>query len=182
MTHSRGIKKLLTIFHELLSSDLPDCEKSYERLWQEGSALIGAGVETTSNTLCVALYHLTQHPDELAHLRAELEQVMPDEAQLAPWAKLEALPYLTAVIKESLRLAYGTTSRFIRVAPEIALKYNDYELPPGTAVSMTSMLLCQHPELFENPRAFIPNHWLKRNGPSDMFVFRRGPRLRVGQK
>jgi cytochrome P450 len=172
----------VTIFHELLASDLPQHEKSYERLWQEGSALIGAGVETTSNTLTVGLYHLSQNPDKLARLKTELSEAMPDAARLAPWAKLETLPYLTAVIKESLRLAMGTTSRFIRVAPDNTLRYKDYVLPPGTAVSMSAMLLCQHPEIFDNPEDFIPERWLEKNGPSDMIVFGRGTRMCAGQK
>ncbi|KAF1949520.1 putative cytochrome P450 [Byssothecium circinans] len=171
----------VTIFHELLASDLPNHEKSYERLWQEGSALIGAGVETTSNTLTVALYHLSINKDKLAHLKKELEDVMVDPNQLAPWAKLETLPYLTAVIKESLRLAYGTTSRSIRVAPSTAIQYGNYILPPGTAVSMTVMLLCQHPDLFKDPQSFRPERWLDTNQPSDMYVFGRGLRMCAGQ-
>src|SRR4051812_12025378 len=105
--------------------------------------MVGAGVETTSNTLCVALYHLhlLQNKDKLARLKAELKSAMPEANQLAPWAKLETLPYLSAAIKEALRLAYGTSSRFIRVAPEATLQYKDYVLPPGTAISMSAMLL-----------------------------------------
>lgn len=174
----------VTIFHELLSSELPQNEKSYERLWQEGSALIGAGVETTSNTLCVALYHLhlPENKDKLATLKAELEKVMPDINQLAQWAKLETLPYLSAVIKEALRLAYGTSSRFIRVAPEATVQYKGYVLPPGTAISMSAMLLCQHPDMFDSPLVFSPERWLTSNRPSDIIVFGRGTRMCAGQK
>lgn len=175
-------KENVTIFHELLASDLPSHEKSYERLWQEGSALIGAGVETTSNTLTVALYHLSLQPETLRRLQIELEDVMQDRNEIAAWAKLETLPYLTAVIKESLRMAYGTTSRFIRVAPDAHIRYKDYNLPPGTAISMTAMLLCQHPELFEDPQTFRPERWLETNQNSDLYVFGRGSRMCAGQK
>ena len=174
----------MTIYHELLSSELPQHEKSYERLWQEASALIGAAVETTSNTLCVALYHLhlPRNQDKLARLKAELETAMPDANQLAPWSKLERLPYLSAVIKESLRLAFGTSSRFIRVAPESTLQYKDYVLPPGTAISMSAMLLCQHPDVFSEPLNFAPERWLTKNRSSDLIVFGRGTRMCAGQK
>lgn len=171
-----------TIFHELLGSDLPAHEKSYERLWQEGSALIGAGVETTSNTLNVALYYLSQNPEKLNRLKKELAASMPDANQLAPWAKLETLPYLTAVLKEALRVGFGTTSRFIRVAPESTLRYKDYIFPPGTAVSMSPMLLCEHPKLYDNPKVFSPERWLGQNNSADLFVFGRGPRMCAGQK
>lgn len=171
-----------TIFHELLASDLPAHEKSYERLWQEGSALIGAGVETTSNTLNVALYHLSLHPEKLNRLKEELQDTMPSASALAPWSTLEKLPYLTAVIKESLRVGYGTTSRFIRVAPNSTLQYKDFVLPPGTAVSMSPMLLCEHPALYDAPTTFSPERWLGRKTAPELFVFGRGPRMCAGQK
>jgi cytochrome P450 len=147
-----------TIFLELLGSDiLPAEEKSFDRLWQEGSALLGAGVETTSNILNVALYHLLLlHPSKLALLKEELTQAMPDENELTTWAALEKLPYLVAVIKESLRLALGTTSRFIRVAPDRKLTYEDHSFLPGTTVSMSSLLLAEHADLFSNPADFLP--------------------------
>jgi cytochrome P450 len=172
----------VTIFHELLASELPQHEKSYERLWQEGSALIGAGVETTSNTLCVALYHLSQHPDMLAKLKAELEEAMPNAEALAPWAKLETLPYFSAVIKESLRRAFAFSSRLVRVPQRAPLKYGNYALPPGTAVSMSQMLLCYHPDIFDDPYDFNPERWLTKNGPSDMYTFGKGPRMCAAQK
>jgi cytochrome P450 len=180
--HNKVDRMHPTIFHELLASDLPEREKNYGRLWQEGSALIGAAVETTSNTLIVALYHLLQNPDKLARLKEELEAVMPNATQLTAWAKLEVLPYLTSVIKEALRMAYGTTSRFIRVAPESNLQYKDYVIPAGTAVSMTVMHLCQNPELFDEPAKFEPERWLHKSKPTDLYVFGRGPRMCAGQK
>lgn len=170
------------IFHELLSSDLPTTEECYERLWQEGSALIGAGVETTSNTLNVILFRLLTNPGQLERLKGELQQAMPNSAQLASWQRLETLPYLTAVIKEGLREALGTTSRFIRVAPDSELCYKDYILPPGTAVSMSVLLLHHHPSLFTEPESFIPERWLGKNDRADLFVFGRGPRMCAGQK
>jgi cytochrome P450 len=171
-----------TIFHELLASELPAEEKSFGRLWQEGAALLGAGVETTSNTLNVAIYHLLQHPTKLSLLKAELEQCMPISQELALWLELEKLPYLGAVIKEALRLALGSTSRFIRVAPESTLRYKDYVFPPGTAVSMSSMLLGEHPDLFSDPTSFMPERWLAKNTSTDLYSFGRGPRMCAGMK
>lgn len=169
-----------TIFHELLSSDLPPQEKSYDRLWQEGSALIGAGVETTSNTLNVALYYLYRDTERLNRLKAELQQAMPDVSELASWKRLETLPYLTAVIYESLRLALGTTSRFIRVAPNDTLKYDRYTIPARTAVSMSVLLIHHHEHTFTDPTSFSPERWLNKNNPSDLLVFSKGPRMCVG--
>ncbi|KAH6677138.1 putative cytochrome P450 [Halenospora varia] len=170
-----------TIFHELLSIDLPAHEKSYERLWQDGNALIGAGVETTSNTLNVAFYHLLTSPEKLERLKKELEQNMPDPSQLLRWAQLEKLPYLTAVIKESLRVGLGTTSRFIRVAPNSTLRYKNHVFLPGTAISMSPLLLSEHSDIYDNSNLFLPECWLEKNSSADLLVFGRGPRMCAGQ-
>ncbi|KAF7509483.1 hypothetical protein GJ744_008046 [Endocarpon pusillum] len=170
-----------TIFHEILSSDLPSEEKSYERLWQEGASLIGAGVETTSNTLNVILFHLLQNKTQLDRLQIELQSAMHDPSHLASWSELEKLPYLTAVINEGLRKAMGTTSRFIRVAPHHDLQYKNYTIPAGTAVSMSVMPLHNNAQVFHEPHAFVPERWLGENVKSDLFVFGKGPRMCSGQ-
>lgn len=171
-----------TIFHELLSSDLPPHEKSYERLWQEGSSLIGAGVETTSNTLNVILFNLLQNPSQLKCLKDELYSLMPNPVHLATWNRLEDLPYLTAVITEGFRKALGATSRFIRVAPRDNLQYKQYVLPAGTAVSMSVMPLHRNAKVFSDPDRFVPERWLQGNVKSDLFMFGKGPRMCAGQK
>jgi len=38
----------VTVFHEILHANLPDNEKTPERLGEEGSVLIGAGGETVA--------------------------------------------------------------------------------------------------------------------------------------
>ena len=171
-----------TIFHGILSSDLPSEEKSYDRLWQEGPSLIGAGIETISNTLNVILFYLLQDASQLNRLQKELQVLMPDPTRLASWSQLETLPYLTAVISEGLRKAVGVTSRLIRVAPRHDITYKQYTIPASYAISMSIMNLHSNKEVFHSPDAFIPERWLGENTKSDLFVFGRGPRMCSGQK
>jgi cytochrome P450 len=104
---------------------------------------------------------------------------MPNPDILLPWAKLETLPYLSAVIKEALRSAGGFSSRIVRVPQNAPLRYKDYVLPPGTAISMSQMLLAWHPDLFEAPHDFQPERWLTTNGAAELYSFGRGPRQYV---
>lgn len=171
-----------TIFHELLSSDLPAEEKSFDRLWQEGASITGAGVETTSNTLNVILFYLIQNPPKLRRLREELQSTFPDPARDASWMELERLPYLNAVITEGLRKGMGVTSRFIRVAPRQNLQYKNYTIPAGFAVSMSTLPLHRNKYIYNKPDEFIPERWLGENAKTDLFVFGRGPRMCIGQK
>ncbi len=61
-----------TVFHELLSSKLPEEEKNIERLTEKAITLVTAGSETVSWTLSVATYHLLTDPRVLRNLKAEL--------------------------------------------------------------------------------------------------------------
>ena len=45
----------LTIFHSLLNSNLPDSEKSIERLTDEANTIIGAGQETVAVRITICL-------------------------------------------------------------------------------------------------------------------------------
>ena len=60
----------------------------------EGFILVGAGGETTAQTLAVLTFHLLNNPESLLELRAELDKVMPDPESSVPWQTLEQLPLM----------------------------------------------------------------------------------------
>lgn len=115
-----------TIFHGLLDNpNLPESEKVTERLLDEAQILIGAGTDTTANTLAALTYHVLANPDIFMRLKDELSKAMPDPDTMPESAQLEALPYLTAVIQETIRLHPGASIRQERVAPDEDLFYED---------------------------------------------------------
>lgn len=70
---------------------------------------IFAGHDTTSGTISYALYKLGQMPSKMAAVRAELDRVFGPDADVAQSIKkdpyiINKLDYLTAVIRETLRL------------------------------------------------------------------------------
>jgi cytochrome P450 len=85
-----------TIFHALLESNLPSEEKRHSRLWQEGQVVIGAGADTTSNTLTVIHFYLLDNATLLEKLRKELEEAMPNKFELPKLSVVEKLPYLVS--------------------------------------------------------------------------------------
>lgn len=87
-----------TIFHELRDDhDLPENEKTMDRLCDEGQIFTGAGSETTAKALTTALFYLLLKGDSFAILKRELVQMMPD-AKSTSWQKLEQLPYLVPLL------------------------------------------------------------------------------------
>ena len=98
------------------------------------------------------------------------------------WQQLEQLPYLTAVITEGLRIAYGVSSRMQRLFPDTTLEYNGYTVPPMTPVSMTTVLLHDDPRFFPDPRTFRPERFLEQpNLRKHLIPFSRGSRQCAGQ-
>ena len=149
-----------TIFHEILNSDLPPQEKTVVRMEKEMATILGAGAVTTAWTLTVAMYHLTVQPQKLERLQGELKSIMPDPHRPANLQQLEKLPYLTSVIMESLRLSNGVSTRLARIAPDRSIFFQDWEIPKGTPVGMTSTLIHRDPDIFLQPLEFIPERWL----------------------
>ena len=176
----------MTIFQDLLGSNaLPSDEKGLDRLTDEGAVLLGAGSETVAKTLGIISVHLMLQPQIVERLRAELTKLMPMPTMDASWLDLEKLPYLTAVIKEGLRLHHGLTARNPRVAPHENLQYKEWVIPAGTPVSSIQALIHLNPDIFHDPRAFLPERWLdhgeiRKGADKFMFSFGRGSRACLG--
>ena len=178
-----------TLFHEILSSNLSESDKSTSRLKDEAAIVVGAGTLTTSWALSVATYHLLANPQILTKLKTELISVAPDpNTQSVSLSTLEThCPYLVAVVQEAIRLSYGVASRLQRISPDKAILFRDqhskkdWVIPPGTPVGMTSVLVHQDPSIFPDPYAFRPERWIE-NPRLDRFLmsFSKGSRLCLG--
>jgi cytochrome P450 len=153
-----------TVFHALLSSDLPPEDKGVERLTEEAHTIIAAGQETLSLILTYISFQLLSNPTVLRALKEELVKAIPDPDLVTPEAILSNLPYLTGVIKEGLRLGYGISGRLYRVPQEpMAFSSGDREwtIPPGTPVSMSAVLMHHDESIFPDSNEFRPKRWIE---------------------
>ncbi|KAG0645946.1 Cytochrome P450 monooxygenase sdnE [Hyphodiscus hymeniophilus] len=171
-----------TIFQHLLESDLPESEKSDARLIDEGIVLIGAGSHTVAWTLTVSTFHILSNPAILRSLKKEFRAAK-KPGQALTLQQLEKLPYMTAVIKEGLRLAYGVSVRLPRIAQDADLRFNEWVIPRGTSISMSTVLQHQNREVFPEPASFRPERWLQdKSGRLERHLasFNAGSRVCVG--
>lgn len=87
---------------------------------------------------------------------------------------------------ESLRLSNGVSTRLARVAPDRTTYFQDWEIPKGTHVGMTSTLIHQNPDIFAQPLEFIPERWLdpveRQKQERYLVPFTKGSRQCVGIK
>ncbi|KAL8967514.1 MAG: hypothetical protein Q9183_002885 [Haloplaca sp. 2 TL-2023] len=182
------------LFQNLLGSKhLSLHDKTRGRITQEAFVVLVAGSETTARVLTNAVYHLLANPKTvLLKLKQELATMLADTETRVGVKELEHLPWLTAVVKESLRITALVTSRMPLEAPTEILKYGQWEIPtsvkcPPTPISMTLRDVLLDPSIFPSPMKFIPDRWLDDNPDlqsiSQHFVpFSRGTRMCLGQK
>ena len=175
-----------TVLQELYQSDLPDSEKTIQRFIEEAQTLLVAGSETTGNTLTLTTFHLLADPERAGKLKQELVQVKRDKDSPLVYHDLQRLPYLTASITEGLRLSSSVAGRLPRINPHAAMKYNDFVIPAGVAVSMSIRDVNLNETIFPDADQFKPERWLgdceKRQVLEKyMVAFSRGPRNCIGR-
>lgn len=140
---------------------------------------------TTAWALSVTSFHILSQPNVLQKLKDELDVINVAAGEAPCLAQIERLPYLTACIKEGLRLSHGVTARLSRVRPDTDLVLSSggqqWTVPAGTPVSMSSVLVHMNSDIFENPHSFNPERWLAgKNLDQYLVAFSSGSRQCIG--
>jgi cytochrome P450 len=146
----------------------------------QAMTLIVAGHETTFTALSWTLDLLSQWPEVYARLCAEVATVLNGSVPRA--ADLSRLPYLDAVINESLRLRPPAWS--INRVPLEPITLEGHEFPAGTPLIVSPWILHHEPEIWGDAEAFRPERWLdggaERLPRGAYFPFGLGPRICIG--
>ena len=166
----------------LMSAMHEDGSQMTERqVRDESMTLFVAGHETTALSLAWTWYLLGENPAAESRLHEELRAVL--AGRPAEVSDLEKLPYLNAVIHESLRL-YPPAYMMARmnVGP---VHLGGYEIPPGTTLLASQWVMHRDGRFFEQPDRFMPERWLdgleQRLPLGAYFPFGDGPRRCIGQ-
>ncbi|XP_073318464.1 sterol 26-hydroxylase, mitochondrial [Pagrus major] len=169
----------------LLSSD----KLSRAEVYISVTELLLGGVDTTSNTLSWALYHLAKDRSAQDRLYSEVNSVCPDRRQPTT-DNLSMMPYLKAVIKETLRL-YPVVPGNGRFISENEVVVDNYWFPKKTQFHLCHYAACHDEVEFVDPELFIPERWLRdvapgsgyyRHHPYSFIPFGVGVRACVGKR
>lgn len=98
------------------------------------------------------------HPEKYERLKQE---VASNAALGADTEDLQALPYLTAVVKEGLRVSMANPTRLPRVVPTGGWTFKGTLFPAGSIVGCSGYELHFNADVFTEPRKFIPERWLE---------------------
>ncbi|KAL8690680.1 MAG: hypothetical protein Q9218_003925 [Villophora microphyllina] len=167
-----------------IKSSLPFQERTGQPLHDVTIMLLAAGFETTGFALTIATYYVLTNPSILLRLQQELRSNIPSTPDILPWQDRSKLPYLSAIIKESLRLSLGATARLPRVNREKDMVFGEWIIPKGAAISMSHSDLHYDESVFPEPLTFKPERWLlgEESKRSERYLvpFSRGARRCMG--
>lgn len=142
------------------------------------AGIFEAGTETTAMTINTFLLAAASYPNMTRRAQAEIDLIMDREQcrgeSVPTFEDLQHLPYLAAVVKETLRLtpvgSTGVGHTSTRVGSQsLELRHGSGEetmrlnIPPGATVLANTYGLHHNPHQFPDPWQFDPNRWL----PSD---------------
>lgn len=136
-----------------------------ESAWLAG-IMFSAGAETISASLANVVLALTLHPEVMHKAQAEIDAVVGREC-LPTFAHQSELPYLRALIKETLRWRPTGPVAVPRRTTQDDW-YDGYYIPKGTTVIPNVWAMNRDPDVFPSPEDFIPERFLDETGVFDV--------------
>lgn len=171
--HTAGREDILSLMIDARYDDGSAMSDAHIR--DELRTLLIAGHETTSIILAWALYDVHRNAEVKRKLLEELDGLGSDPSPDA-FAKL---PYLTAVIDETLRL-HPVVDVLFRVLRK-PWQLGGYELPAGLTIAAAMWLVHRRADIYPNPDAFEPERFLTRKPkPHEYLPFGGGNRRCIG--
>jgi cytochrome P450 len=145
--------------------------------------LMFAGHDTSTSTLTFMMHELARHPDVVAKLCEEQDQVLGGATPSIDALERE-MPYLDMVLDEVLRLyppAWIGPRRAVR-----DFEFNGHRVSRGAYVNYCSWASHRIPEVFPEPEAFIPERFTRERKaalPRGAYVpFGGGRRICIGKR
>jgi hypothetical protein len=100
------------------------------------------GGDSTSTAICACLFYLSRHPSANKRLRIELDDFENRAREEKTPAHLAALPYLQAVVKESMRLHPPVGLMNPRVVPAGGATISHHYFSSGVGLHLASKVCC----------------------------------------
>ncbi len=156
----------------LSSTDEHGDRLSDEAVREQLRTMLAAGHETSSTTLAWALYHL--HRDD--NIRA---RVVGELADASTPGEIAALPFLAAVIQETLRMHPTVPIVLRRLTGPLTVA--GVSCSAGDVVGIALPALHFNPDVWEDPDTFDPDRFLDRKpSPFEYAPFGGGYRRCIG--
>ncbi|MEU4062455.1 cytochrome P450 [Streptomyces wedmorensis] len=170
---------LLTLLVEAESAE--DGSFDATELREQVLVFLLAGHETTATSLGFALHLLGKHPEALKRAHEEVDRVLAGRVPDA--ADLDALPYVTRVLKETMRLFPAAPAVGRRAVATTVV--DGVTIPAGADVIVASYVTHRHPAYWEDAERFDPDRFTPEAEAARpryaWYPFGGGPRACIGQ-
>lgn len=162
----------------LAAKDSEGNSLSLEELKDQILNLLFAGHSTLTSALTSFCLLVAQHPDVLAKLKQEQEQIK----EPVSIETLKQMPYLDQVIKEVLRLIPPVAGGFRKVIKDF--EFEGYHIPKGWSLIYQIPETHQDLTLWSQPQKFDPEHFSSniKNKPFTYIPFGGGMRECLGKE
>ncbi|KAG8628544.1 hypothetical protein KVT40_004417 [Elsinoe batatas] len=119
---------------------------------------IGGGVDTTTSSILTFLLAMLAFPDVQRKAHTELSRIC--STRSPTWIDESSLPYISAIVKETLRWRTVTILAGIPDAPVQDDVYRGYRIPAGTTITGNLWAIHRYPREFFSPDEFRPERYL----------------------
>ncbi|KAI0841507.1 cytochrome P450 [Hypoxylon sp. FL0890] len=182
---------MVTDRHDFMHYFLKQARKeqlSTKTIEAQATVVILAGSETSSVAETAVVYHLLTHPDIYMKLQEEIRTTFKNSEDIKLQDVLHKLPYLDAVVQETLRIHAPLANGFTRyVSEKNGAMICGKCVPQGTVVTINHYCSNTSASNFRDPMEFIPERWMGdaryANDKRDVVQpFSVGPRNCPGQQ
>jgi cytochrome P450 len=163
------------------ASNLSQAEVEFNAL-----TMIIAGSETLTTALSGALHQLLSHPNAFESLTSELRTTFKTDDEITA-STVTTLPYLNAVLNETLRMCPPLPDNLRRTVPKGGATVVGHNFSEGTVLGVSCWSMFQSEEHFSSPTEFTPERWLStsdrmpNHNLKAFYPFSLGPHGCIGQ-
>ncbi|KAJ1662170.1 hypothetical protein EV178_006108 [Coemansia sp. RSA 1646] len=181
-THVDILQRLVNAYDPLTKKGLDQ-----DSLTTEVFFMLFSSTDTTSNTLSWIVLHLLYNPEVYKRLKHEVRSTFTDKSAVIFYdmARIQ-LPYLTAVVYESMRLHPAVSGYVPRQVPADGAHIMDgqYFVPSDTTLCISFYASHRNRNVWANPNKFDPERFMGADAEDrikDVLAFSSGVRNCVGR-
>ncbi|CAM0884571.1 unnamed protein product [Alopecurus aequalis] len=157
-SEQRETKDMVDVLLQLASDPNLEVKLNRESVKAFTQDLIAGGTESSAVTVEWALSELLKKPAVFAKATEELDRVVGAERWVTE-KDVPSLPYVDAIVKETMRLHPVAPMLVPRVSREDT-SIAGYDIPAGTRALVSVWSIGRDPKLWEAPEEFMPERFL----------------------
>lgn len=155
----------MTFLQLLLSNQMANPESLTDReVMTHAFGNISAGSDTTATAMRSIIFHILKH----RHVYDRLCKEIRDNLTLpVSWSQAKDLPYLSAVMREGIRIHPSVGMMLVRTVPSEGATICGQHFEAGVEVGINPWVVHRDPIVFKQPNRFWPERWLSEVSDED---------------